>query len=97
MNCLDRFFEKYSIIKFHENPSSGSRVVSCARTDGQTDMNKLIVSFRNFANGPIKPNYSDVFRLILSHSQAVQDFMYRKMREIYAYLPLHVPIQMVHL
>jgi len=34
-------FEKYSNIKFHENQSSGSRVVPCrragGRTDGQTD------------------------------------------------------------
>jgi hypothetical protein len=38
----------------HENPSSGSRVVLRGRTDGwtdrQTDMTKLIVAFRNFAN-----------------------------------------------
>ena len=32
-------------IKFHENPSSGNRVVSCGRTDGQKDMTKLIVIF----------------------------------------------------
>jgi len=32
-----QFFEKYSNIKFHENPSSGSRVVSCGQMDGQTD------------------------------------------------------------
>jgi len=30
-------FEKYSNIKFHENPSSGSRVVPCGRTERQTD------------------------------------------------------------
>jgi hypothetical protein len=35
-------------IKFHENPSVGSRVVPC----GRTDMTKLIVAFRNFANAP---------------------------------------------
>jgi len=35
-------------IKFHENPSSSSRVVPY----GQTDMTKLIVAFRSFANGP---------------------------------------------
>jgi hypothetical protein len=35
-------------IKFHENPSSGSRVIPC----GQTNMTKLIVAFRNFANPP---------------------------------------------
>jgi hypothetical protein len=30
-------FEKYSNIKFHENPSSGSRVVPCGQADGRTD------------------------------------------------------------
>jgi len=30
-------FEKYSNINFYENPSSGSRVVPCGRTDGRTD------------------------------------------------------------
>ena len=45
------FFEKYTNIKFHENPSSGSRVVLYRRTDGRTDMTKLIIFvFRNFAN-----------------------------------------------
>jgi len=33
MNFLERFFEKYWNIKFHQNPSSESRVVSCGRTD----------------------------------------------------------------
>jgi hypothetical protein len=42
-----QIFEKYSNIKFHENPSSGSRVVP----SGRTDM-KLTVAFRNFANAP---------------------------------------------
>jgi len=31
-----QIFEKYSNIKFHENPSSVSRVVPCGQTDGQT-------------------------------------------------------------
>jgi len=31
-----QIFEKYSNIKFHENPSSGSRVVQCGRTDRRT-------------------------------------------------------------
>ena len=35
-------FEKTTNIKFHENPSDGSRVVSC----GKTDMTKLIVASR---------------------------------------------------
>jgi hypothetical protein len=43
-------FEKYANIKFHENPSSRSRVVPCGWTDSRTDMTKPIVSFRNFAN-----------------------------------------------
>ena len=48
---LDRCFEKYSNIKFNENPSSGGRSVPCG-ADGRTDrhMTKLIVAFRNFAN-----------------------------------------------
>jgi hypothetical protein len=40
--------EKYSNIQFHENPSSGSRVFPCGRTDRHTDMTKIIVAFRNF-------------------------------------------------
>jgi len=41
-----QIFEKYSNVKFHENPSGGSRVVSCGRTDKVT----LKVAFRNFVN-----------------------------------------------
>ena len=47
-------FEKYSNIKFNENPSIGSRVVPCGRMEGQTDMTSLIVAFRNFANSSNK-------------------------------------------
>jgi hypothetical protein len=43
-----QIFEKSSYIKFNYNPSSGSRA------DGRTDMTKLIVVFRNFANAPNK-------------------------------------------
>jgi len=43
-------FEKSSNIKFRENPSSGSRVVLCKRTD----ITKLIDAFRSFANAPEK-------------------------------------------
>jgi hypothetical protein len=53
-------FEEYSNMNFHENPSSGSRVVPCGQTDRQTDerterqgdMTKLTVTFRNFAKAP---------------------------------------------
>ena len=46
--------ENYSNIKFHENPSDGSPVVPCGRTERRTDMTKLIVAFRNVANVPNK-------------------------------------------
>jgi hypothetical protein len=32
-----KIFEKSSNIKFHENPSSGSRVVPCGRADGHDE------------------------------------------------------------
>ena len=40
------------ILKFHENPSSGSRDVPCRRMDGEKDREttKPTVAFRNFAN-----------------------------------------------
>jgi hypothetical protein len=50
--------EKSSNIKFHRNPSSGSRVTPHERTDGRmdvrTDVMKLTVAFRNFSNTPKK-------------------------------------------
>jgi hypothetical protein len=49
-NFSENILEKYSNIKFHENPFGGSRIVPC----GRTDMMKLIVAFRNFTNGPNK-------------------------------------------
>ena len=42
--------EKSVNIKLHQNPSSGSRVVPC----GRTDVTKLIVIFRNFVSAPNK-------------------------------------------
>ena len=50
LNFLNRFSKFPPNIKFHENPSSGSRIFPC----GRTDMTKLIVVFRNFANKPPK-------------------------------------------
>jgi hypothetical protein len=44
---LDRFFEKYSTTKFHENLTGGSRVLPCGRTGGNDE-----VAFRNFMNAP---------------------------------------------
>ena len=47
-----QIFEESSNIKFRENPSSGSRHVLYWGTDRRTDMTKLIVAFRYFANAP---------------------------------------------
>jgi hypothetical protein len=41
-------------IKCNENPCSGSGVVSCEQTDGQTDMTNLTVPFRNFVTASRK-------------------------------------------
>ena len=48
-------FKESSNSKFHQNLSSGSRVVPCGRTDRQTDRQtdmKLIVAVRNVVPGP---------------------------------------------
>ena len=47
-----QIFEKSSNVKFHQNPSSESRVVPCGRTDGQLNITKLTVTSRNFENTP---------------------------------------------
>jgi hypothetical protein len=48
-------FEKYSNIKFNENPSSGNGVVRGGRVDGWTDTHDEANGlFRNFLNGPNK-------------------------------------------
>jgi hypothetical protein len=41
-----------SNIKCYDNLTNGSRVFPCRRTDGKTDMTKIIVVSRNFANAP---------------------------------------------
>lgn len=41
------FLKKIADINFHQNPSSGRRVVP---SDGRTDATKVIISTRNFAN-----------------------------------------------
>jgi len=55
LNFPRQIFEKYSNIKFHEDPSSGSRIVpmlTSGRKEGRTDMTKTIVAFRKSANAP---------------------------------------------
>ena len=48
-----QMFEKSSNIEFHQNPSSGSRVVPCRRT-GEA---KVIFTFRNFSKEPKNINF----------------------------------------
>jgi hypothetical protein len=45
-----QLIEKYSNIKLHENPSSGSGILPC----GQTDRHETTSRFRNFVNAPKK-------------------------------------------
>jgi hypothetical protein len=40
-----RIFKKYSNIKFHENPSSGSRVVPYGPTDGHDEVDSRFLQF----------------------------------------------------
>jgi hypothetical protein len=47
-----QIFDKCSNIKFSENAYSGRRVVLRGRTDRQTDMTNLTVTFRNYADPP---------------------------------------------
>ena len=43
-------FEKYTKVKFHDNPSNGSLAVPCGRKDGSTEgrREKSDVKFRRF-------------------------------------------------
>ena len=52
-----QFFGKYINIKFHDNPSSGSRVV-LMWTGGRTDMTKQTIAFRNFEGAHNKQRQS---------------------------------------
>ena len=56
-----------TIIKFHENPCSGSRVFFFMWIDKETDIMKLIVAFRNFTNTPKKPDVFSTQRVFTFH------------------------------
>jgi hypothetical protein len=60
-----RFSTKHPNIKFHENPSSGTRDVACGQSDGGMDrqtyrLDEADIRFRNFANAPKKAQRSGV-------------------------------------
>jgi hypothetical protein len=56
-----QIFEKYSNIKFHENPSSGSRVAPCRRTDGRDETCSCFSQFceRSYTNQLVNAVYSN--------------------------------------
>jgi len=47
---LSTYFRKISSKKFYKNLSDGTRVVPCGQTEGQINIKKLIVDFRNLVN-----------------------------------------------
>ena len=65
---LDRFKKKNSNIKFYENPSVQWQPNISLRTDGRTNVKKLMVAFRNFANSPKKASLCGIsnFRVMYS-------------------------------
>jgi len=63
-----QIFEKPTYIKFHENPSSGTRVVPCRRTNRL----KLIVTFCGFDNTSKNSSWSlFIFNYVLDTSVAM--------------------------
>jgi len=59
------FFAKYSNIKFHENPSSGSRAVPCGRTDRHDDANS---SFSRFCERAPKKGINQILFFLCKSS-----------------------------
>jgi hypothetical protein len=49
-----QIFSKHSNIKFHENPSNGSRVVPCGQTDGQVERRTANSRFSQFLRRRLK-------------------------------------------
>jgi hypothetical protein len=59
LDSSGQIFEKYSNAKYHENPSSGSRDVSCGRTNGHNETNSRFSGFcKPTSNGKISVLYS---------------------------------------
>ena len=59
LNFLGRFYKNPSSIESYQNPSSGGPVAPGGRTDRRTDMTKLTVALRNFANASKNAKISD--------------------------------------
>ena len=58
----------YSNMKFHENPTSESRVFPCGRTERQTSMTKLKVLFHNFRNASKNLHFFNSHFIIVSYN-----------------------------
>ena len=53
MNFPQQIKKKIASMKFHEIRPPGTELFQAdARADGQTDMTKIIVAFRNLSNAP---------------------------------------------
>jgi len=74
---LDIFSKNTQNIKFHTNPSSRSRIVSCGRTAAQTDMAKLTVAF-TILQTRVKIGLSKLmhssYRLECKHARIINPF-----------------------
>jgi len=57
-----QIFEKYSNIKFHENPPSGTRVVPCGEMDRHDEANSRYSQFCERAQKEAKCHFSITFR-----------------------------------
>ena len=79
-----QIFENYLNINFNENPSSGSHVVPCGRTDRHTDTRKLTAAFRNFAKAPKSTCMSKMNNQFSLYSEFVDKFD-REFIEQYSY------------
>jgi hypothetical protein len=88
-------FQKYSNIKFNENPSSGSWVVPCGQTDRRTDMMKLIVAFRSFANALKNSSFLRVTQLqIHTHTHTHTHTRTHILARVYILTYIHMHICM---
>jgi hypothetical protein len=76
LSFLDKFSKKSSNIKSHQNTSSGSRVIPCGRTDGGTDMTKLVVDFLNIANAPKSSPFSHTVNCYVSMIPALNNYYF---------------------
>jgi hypothetical protein len=90
---FDQQIKKYSNIEFQVNPSPvGTEVFHAGgRTDLQTDMTKLTVAFRNYANAPINTlyfaiTYADNTKVLISLNSII------RLKNSFALLLFYLPL-----